>query len=259
MTASEHPTRPPAVAVQSQSPLSREGTAHGASPSRPILFDAGTAPNGRRPPPGPADGAQPITAADRRPEVAHRPDAILTVGPDGLPGFVHAFDRAVDRWCDHVRGVGALDTMAKAITGLGDHGLVWVLVAGRRGRRPGPERAQAVRALAVAGVGSSVVNAALKLAIGRSRPYSIDLAITAGGLPVRAPKTSSFPSGHTLAAFCSATVLSRSGHPGSTALLFATASLIATSRVHLGAHHASDVLGGAAIGVTIGLLGRKLL
>ena len=80
-----------------------------------------------------------------------------------------------------------------------------------------------------------------------------------GGVPVREPKTSSFPSGHTLAAFCAATVMSQTGRSGrGNALLFTSASLVGLSRLHLRAHHASDVVGGAAIGVAIGLVGRRL-
>jgi undecaprenyl-diphosphatase len=42
-------------------------------------------------------------------------------------------------------------------------------------------------------------------------------------------------------------------------LLFASASLVGLSRLHLRAHHASDVLGGAVIGAALGLIGRRLL
>ena len=69
----------------------------------------------------------------------------------------------------------------------------------------------AVRALGVAGVSSSLVNAGIKQVVGRERPDRTDLRISNTGVPVREPKTSSFPSGHTLAAFCSAAVLAAAG------------------------------------------------
>ncbi|MHB1516770.1 MAG: phosphatase PAP2 family protein [Acidimicrobiales bacterium] len=181
------------------------------------------------------------------------------------PVHRHAFDlaahvdRVVEGWFGPLRGNAGLDIVAEAVTGLGDHGLVWALIAAWRGRRPGPERIEAFRALAVAGVTSSTVNAALKAAIGRSRPEPSGLGVASGGIPVRAPKTSSFPSGHTLAAFCAAAVMSRHGRGRSNAALFAVAVWVGLSRIHLGAHHPSDVLGGAVIGTALGYFGRRLI
>jgi membrane-associated phospholipid phosphatase len=62
-----------------------------------------------------------------------------------------------------------------------------------------------------------------------------------------------------LAAFCAATVMCRRGDRAGNVLLLTGASLVALSRLHLRGHHASDVLGGAAIGTTLGLIGRRLL
>jgi undecaprenyl-diphosphatase len=172
---------------------------------------------------------------------------------------LHAFDDRVDSWFEPLRGNPAADGIAKAITGFGDHGLMWAVTTAWRVRQPGPDRARAVRALAIAGVESSLVNAALKGLVGRSRPDRSDIRLSDGGIPVREPKTTSFPSGHTLAAFCAATVMSRKGDRGGNRLLFASAALVGVSRVHLGAHHASDVVGGAAIGTVLGLIGRRFL
>jgi undecaprenyl-diphosphatase len=172
---------------------------------------------------------------------------------------VRAVDELVDAWFEPLRGKPAFDGVAKVITGLGDHGLMWAATTVWRARHTGPDRARAVRALTIAGVESSLVNAALKAAIGRARPDRTDIGVTEGGLPVREPKTSSFPSGHTLAAFCSATVMSQRGDRAGNSLLFVSATLVGLSRLHLRAHHASDVLGGAAIGIAIGLIGRRLL
>lgn len=179
--------------------------------------------------------------------------------PAGLAGLVQAMDERVDGWIEPWRSNPSFDMAAKVITGLGDHGLMWAATTVWRARHTGPERARAVRALAVAGIESSLVNATLKAAIGRSRPDRSDGHRSAGGVPVREPTSSSFPSGHTLAAFCAATVMSQRGDRAGNALLFASASLVGLSRVHLRAHHASDVLGGMAIGMAIGVVGRRLL
>ena len=152
-----------------------------------------------------------------------------------------------------------MDGAAKVITGLGDRGLMWAATTVWRARHSGPERARAVRALTVAGVESTIVNAALKSIIGRSRPDRSDIRLADDGIPVREPTSASFPSGHTLAAFCAATVMSQRDDRAGNALLFTGAGLVGLSRLHLRAHHASDVLGGAAIGTVLGLIGRRLL
>ncbi len=172
---------------------------------------------------------------------------------------MHEFDARVDGWFEPWRGNPSLDGAAKVITGLGDRGLMWAVTTVWRARHTGPERARAVRALTIAGVESTIVNSALKRVIGRSRPDRSDVRLADGGIPVREPTSASFPSGHTLAAFCAATVMSQRDDRAGNALLFTGAALVGLSRLHLRAHHASDVLGGAAIGSALGLIGRRLL
>jgi undecaprenyl-diphosphatase len=111
--------------------------------------------------------------------------------------------------------------------------------------------------LAVAGFSSLAVNAGIKAVVRRQRPTPPAGEADDVGLPVRTPSSSSFPSGHTLAAFCTAVVLAES--PAEMAVYLGFAGAVATSRVHLRAHHASDVVGGAVIGTTLGLVGRRLL
>ena len=103
------------------------------------------------------------------------------------------------------------------------------------------------------------MNRTLKAVIGRSRPDPVGLVLTAAGVPVREPTSSSFPSGHTLAAFCAVTVMSQRGDRAGNTLLFTSATLVGLSRLHLRAHHASDVIGGAAIGMALGAIGRRFL
>ena len=177
----------------------------------------------------------------------------------GFLGTVHRIDARVDALFDLARGRPAFDTGAKLISGLGDHGLMWAATTVWRARHSGPERARAVRALTIAGIESSVVNAGVKRLVGRSRPDRTSVGLADGGIPVREPTSTSFPSGHTLAAFCAATVMSQPDDRAGNALLFTSASLVGLSRLHLRAHHASDVLGGAVIGTVLGLIGRRLL
>lgn len=182
-----------------------------------------------------------------------------TRGGSTLADLVHHVDPRVDGWFEPWRGNPSLDGMAKVVTGLGDHGLMWAATTAWRARHSGPERARAVRALTIAGIESSLVNAGVKTLVGRSRPDRTGVRLAEGGLPVREPTSTSFPSGHTLAAFCAATVMSQRNDRAGNALLFTSASLVGLSRLHLRAHHASDVLGGVAIGTVLGLIGRRLL
>jgi len=175
----------------------------------------------------------------------------------GFLAAVAAVDDRVDSLFEPLRGVPAFDTGARAVSALGDHGWLWTGVAAWRGRRSGPTRRAAVRALGVAGVSSSLVNAGIKRVVDRERPDTTRLLLSDSGVPVREPLTSSFPSGHTLAAFCSAAVLSRPGDRKGNAFLYGSAALIGISRIHLRHHHASDVVGGVVIGTTLGLLVRR--
>jgi undecaprenyl-diphosphatase len=167
---------------------------------------------------------------------------------------VQAADRAVDRVFDRLRGRRWLDGSASVVSNLADYGFVWVGLALMKASRGRAARWQAVRALAAAGATSYTVNLAIKRVVGRQRPDLEDAARAA--IRVREPSSSSFPSGHTLAAFCTSIVFAES-IPELLALSSFAAS-VAASRVYLKDHHASDVLGGAVIGVGAGLVARLL-
>ena len=73
---------------------------------------------------------------------------------------------------------------------------------------------------------------------------------------LRQPLTSSFPSGHASAAFTAAALLSDGS--GAKPLFYAVAGIVALSRVHVRIHHASDVVGGVAVGLVLGALAKDL-
>ena len=154
-------------------------------------------------------------------------------------------DEAVDAAFDPLRGRPGIDRAAVVVSNLADYGLIWVVLAGLKARRRGPDRRRAVVALATAGFSSLIVSRMVKKAVERQRP---DDHLSAA---VRTPSSSSFPSGHTLAAFCTAFILGDTDAGTAANVGFATA--VAASRVHLRAHHPTDVIGGAVIGSVLGL------
>jgi undecaprenyl-diphosphatase len=170
-----------------------------------------------------------------------------------LRDSVEDFDRFIDGLVAPLRGCRLADATAYAASALGDHGLIWFLIGVARARRPGPRRAAAIRGVVFSGVVTPAVNATLKSVVGRSRPQ----ADSPHRLPVRIPRTASFPSGHALAAWCAATMLAEDD-PWAPAY-YAMAGAISFSRLHVRLHHATDVVAGSILGVLLGRLGRLLV
>jgi undecaprenyl-diphosphatase len=164
---------------------------------------------------------------------------------------VTRLDDAIDAAFEPLRGQPEVDRAAAAVSNLSDYGFIWVLLALVKSRRRGPRRRRAIVSLGAAGLSSLFVSRAAKSVVERQRP---DEHLEAN---VRTPTSSSFPSGHTLAAFTTAFVLSDS--PAETAAYVGFAGAVAVSRVHLRAHHPTDVVGGAALGSALGLLLRPLV
>lgn len=172
-----------------------------------------------------------------------------------IPAAFEPFDDLVDQWFEeHLRHRKGLDALMYSASAVGDHGVVWlalaVLQAGRR--RTGWQR-PLVRAAVGLGVESAVVNGPVKFMFRRTRP------VHTGPRPLhlRTPRSSSFPSGHACAAFFGAALL-RDGDP-LWPLYYALAVIVASSRIHVKIHHASDVIGGVAVGIALGELAHKLM
>jgi membrane-associated phospholipid phosphatase len=74
---------------------------------------------------------------------------------------------------------------------------------------------------------------------------------------VRMPISSSFPSGHSAAAFAFATGVGRVS-PIAAAPLYGLATLVAYSRVHTGVHYPGDAIAGSVLGVVLGQAAANL-
>lgn len=180
------------------------------------------------------------------------PPAVTIPSGGRIEAFDDAVDRAFARW---LRGRRPADATYYAASALGDHGLLWLALAGvQAARLRGPQwRRRLVRAAAGLGIESAVVNGPVKWMFRRERPVHEGPR----ALYLRQPRTSSFPSGHATAAFFAAALL-RDGDPWWPAY-YALALVVATSRVHVRIHHASDVVGGMVLGALLGELTRALV
>jgi membrane-associated phospholipid phosphatase len=167
-------------------------------------------------------------------------------------GGVGRFDLAVDRAFDRLRGHPVADRTFYAASELGDFGLIWVILGTVKGLRRGGDLEAALRLTAAIGVESILVNGVVKSCFRRTRPdWEVDRP-----LRLRRPLTSSFPSGHATAGFSAAIMLSEDD--ALAPLYFALAAVVASSRIYVKIHHASDVAGGVALGLLLGAIGRRV-
>lgn len=144
------------------------------------------------------------------------------------------------------------DRIFYGASALGDHSLIWLILGALRGLRSEHDWRAALRVGAGMGIESALVNLGIKSLFRRSRPSSA----SSRPLPLRQPRTSSFPSGHATSAFTAAALLSEDD--ALWPVYYTAAVTVSTSRVYVGIHHASDVVGGVAVGVVLGWLGRRL-
>lgn len=163
------------------------------------------------------------------------------------PGLQRADVRAGDA----VRRFGS-SMMDKVVTGTTDMGSIYgvigtAAVLGAAGRREAAEDALGIGATAWALAQTN------KRLVRRQRPYEADAVRRL----IRPPTGSSFPSGH---AAVGAAMLSRLGERGRNdpagAVLTGLGAYVAASRVYVGVHYPSDVLGGAGLGLMISGLWR---
>ncbi len=140
------------------------------------------------------------------------------------------------------------------ITSLGNGGQLWLITAvllliPRKTNHVG------VAAILAVAAGALITNVALKNIVARIRPFEV---ISGLEILIRAPHDYSFPSGHTCSAFSAAFVYYRllPKKWGIAALI--VASLIGFSRLYLGVHYPSDVLGGILAGAFAAWTGVKV-
>lgn len=165
---------------------------------------------------------------------------------------ITGFDAWADRRFDALRGRPGADRLFYGASALGDHSLIWLMLGSLRGLRSEHDWKAAVRVGAGMGIESALVNVGIKSIFRRTRPVSE----AEPPFRLRRPLTSSFPSGHATSAFCAAGLLADDDPLWP--LYYAVAAVVASSRVYVRVHHASDVVVGVAIGVALGRVGRRV-
>jgi undecaprenyl-diphosphatase len=170
------------------------------------------------------------------------------LGEEPTPG-IHAADRAVLLALASIR-VGWLNATAVDLTALGSPVVLVLFVLGLSSAflRFGRRRSAAI--LAASGLGAVALTGILKILFERARPEVVPRLVEVSGF--------SYPSGHSLAAaavYGTAAVLlavrarsraERLAVGAAGALLLVS---VGASRVYLGVHHPSDVLGGISLGL----------
>jgi undecaprenyl-diphosphatase len=143
----------------------------------------------------------------------------------------------------------ALDRTLIVITRAANYSRLWLVVAGAlavfdggRGRRA------AGRGLISIAIAAGIANGPAKLLTRRRRPSSRSHPTL-----IRTPRSTSFPSGHSAAAFAFVTGACAE-LPVLAPALVPLAGIVAYSRVHTGVHYPSDVAAGVGIGIGSGLL-----
>jgi membrane-associated phospholipid phosphatase len=138
------------------------------------------------------------------------------------------------------------ETIAKWLGRIGEYGAVWFVI-GLVLAFVDPDNGENWLVAGILGPVAIGLNFVVKLIVRRQRPILEGLPPLGG-----APSSLSFPSAHATSSFACATAMTRIAPEA--AVLFVLAAAIAVCRPYLGMHYPSDVLGGAVLGVALGLV-----
>ena len=157
---------------------------------------------------------------------------------------MNQFEVSILLWIqENLRGV--LDGFWVFITHLGDGGYLWIAI-GVALLLFKKTRAVGISVLLALLINLCITNISLKNIIARPRPFYVNPELMT---LIKHPSSFSFPSGHTSGSFTAALVLfhlmpKKIGVP---AVVLAT--MIGFSRMYVGVHYPTDVLGGIVVGI----------
>lgn len=168
---------------------------------------------------------------------------------------VDTYDRAIFRAVTLLPTPRA-DRVLRRVSQVANGSALWSAVAAllaALGRKRGRRAARS--GLISLGLAAFVANVPVKMAARRHRPVLVDVPLVRRLR--RAPRSSSFPSGHSASAFAFATAAALEW-PWLAAPVGVLAAGVAYSRIHTGVHYPSDVVVGSAIGIGSGLMVHRL-
>lgn len=143
------------------------------------------------------------------------------------------------------------DVVMPFVSGLGNAGIIWILLAIVLLFIPKTRKSGIILAMALC-FDVIMCNVILKNVFCRIRPCDVNTAIQ---LLIARPNDFSFPSGHTAASFATVSALYFAGEKRLWKPALVLAVFIAFSRMYLYVHYPTDILGGIVIGLTAGYIG----
>jgi undecaprenyl-diphosphatase len=168
-----------------------------------------------------------------------------------MKDFFYSIDVSVFYFFNHTLSNKAFDNFFSSITNVNNWYIAYIILwcilffnGGKKGK------IAAILVLLLITATDQIGFKILKEYFARIRPCNVLPNVLT---PLGCNGTYSFPSNHALNNFAGATFFYRL-YPKLKWILFIIASLIAISRIYLGLHYPSDVLGGAIIGVMFGYL-----
>ncbi len=168
-----------------------------------------------------------------------------------MTDILYSIDLSVLYFFNHTLSTGFLDKFFSIITNVNNWYIAYVILIGiswTKGGRIGKIAVVGVILLIL--VGDQLGHRVFKEIIARVRPCN---ALSDIITPLGCTGSYSFPSNHAINNFAAAMFFYRL-FPKLKWLLFITAFFVALSRVYLGLHYPSDIIGGALIGMFFGYI-----
>ncbi|NWF89609.1 MAG: phosphatase PAP2 family protein [Ignavibacteriaceae bacterium] len=166
-----------------------------------------------------------------------------------MSDFFYSIDLIIFYFFNHTLSIGFLDRFFSIFTNVNNWYIAYIILLGIAFTKGGTRGKIAVGfIILLILVTDQIGHKVIKEIFQRIRPCN---ALSDVITPLGCNGTYSFPSNHALNNFAAATFFYRL-YPKLKWVLFVTASLVAISRVYLGLHYPSDIVGGAIIGFAFG-------